>query len=111
LGVRLPVPLPDKDAWEADARFPLFRGRAGADITLLGFPLSKVDVRGIERGDARGDTEDKEAGWYVVFEEQPTEPRFSKQPPPPPLSSDTLAAAQLRQAFRLFVHASDLVPG
>jgi hypothetical protein len=42
--------------------YPLFRGRLGADMTFLGFGLSAAQL-----GAAR---------WFVVFEQQPTEPRF-----------------------------------
>jgi hypothetical protein len=112
LAVRSPVPLPDKRAWDRDTRFPIFSGRVGADITFLGFPVPKTEVRGIERADAKSDATDEEAGWYVVFQEQPTEPRFGDAAVASPLpASDTLASQLLRPAFRLFVHAGDLVPG
>ena len=111
LAVRAPVELLDDDAWAADTRFPIFRGEAGADISFLGFPLPKQVVRGVDRGVAKPDAKDDDAGWYVVFQEQPTEPRFGDAPQPTPLLADTLAAELLRQPFRLFVHASDLVGG
>ena len=58
---------------------------------------------------------DDQAGWYVVFEEQPTEPRFGPPPPPPApqpppaTAGDQMAVRLLRPAFRLSVHASDLI--
>jgi hypothetical protein len=109
LAIRSPVALPDDAAWDAHTRFPVFRAMAGADISFLGFPLAKDEVRGVDRGTARPDARDAEAGWYVVFEEQPTRPRFGDGPQPTPLLADTLARDLLRPAFRLFVHASDLV--
>lgn len=114
LAVRQAVPLPDEAAWEADARFPLFLSRVGADITFLGFPLSREEVHGVERGTATRATRDDKAGWYAVFQEQPTEPRFGlgkndALPPPADRRSDDLAKSLLRRAFRLLVHGSDLI--
>jgi hypothetical protein len=66
--MRVPVPLnpTDQAAWEANTRFPVFGVRLDPDLTFLGFPLSPDEVRG-QGGDA---------GWFVVFQEQPTAPRF-----------------------------------
>jgi hypothetical protein len=113
LAQREPAPLPDASAWTAHTRFPAFTRRVGADISLLGFPLTRQKVRGLDRAGVPAGASDDEAGWYAVFQEQPTEPRFGSGPiPPPPAGqrSDAVAAALLRPAFRLFVHASDLVP-
>jgi hypothetical protein len=109
LADRSPVPLLDDKDWDADTRFPLFRGGAGADITFLGFGVPKQEVRGIERADAKSNAKDADAGWYVVFQEQPTEPRFG-QAAASTQDSDRLASQLLRPPFRLFVHAGDLVP-
>ncbi|MDX6505062.1 MAG: hypothetical protein QOE29_2187, partial [Gaiellaceae bacterium] len=114
LALREPVPLPDDAAWEQDARFPAFRGGVGADISFLGFALTREKVRGVDGSRATPRTRDDKAGWYVVFQEQPTEPRFgpgtATLPQPADQRSDALAKLLLRPAFRLFVHGSDLVP-
>jgi hypothetical protein len=57
---------------ETDERFPIFRGTLSPDITFLGFNLS-VD-------DARGGTTASPLGFFFVFTEQPTEPRFGLEP-------------------------------
>jgi hypothetical protein len=57
---------------ETDERFPIFRGTLSPDITFFGFNLS-VD-------DARGGTEAAPLGFFFVFQEQPTEPRFGLEP-------------------------------
>jgi hypothetical protein len=106
--LREPTPLPDDGAWEQHVRFPVFRGQALGNITFLGFPLAREDVRGIDPRKATATTADSDAGWYVVFEEQPTEPRFAGTPPPS-VRSDDLAGLLLKPAFRLFVHGRDLV--
>lgn len=110
LGVRSPVSVVGEQDWADNTRFPIFSGDAGEDVSFLGFPLPKEEVRGIDRGEAAPDTSDDDAGWYVVFQEQPTEPRFGGAVPSTVTDADELAAALLRPAFRLFVHASDLVP-
>jgi hypothetical protein len=57
---------------ETDERFPIFRGTLSPDITFFGFNLS-VD-------DARGGTAASPLGFFFVFQEQPTEPRFGLEP-------------------------------
>ncbi|HEY4185517.1 MAG TPA: hypothetical protein VGP07_10630 [Polyangia bacterium] len=57
---------------ESDERYPLFRGALPDDMTFLGFNLS-VD-------DARGGTADSPEGFFFVFQEQPSEPRFGLEP-------------------------------
>jgi len=57
---------------ETDERFPIFRGTLSPDITFFGFNLS-VD-------DARGGTAAAPLGFFFVFQEQPTEPRFGLEP-------------------------------
>jgi hypothetical protein len=109
LALRSPVPLAKDSDWDDNTRFPVFSGRVGADITFLGFGVSKLEVRGIDRADAKSNAKDSEAGWYVVFQEQPTEPRFGDDTAATQ-DSDTLASQLLRKPFRLFVHAGDLVP-
>ena len=113
LAAREPAPLPDDHAWDSLVRFPTFTTRVGADTTFLGFQANASDVHGMSRDRATARTRDNRAGWYVVFEEQPTEPRFGPTgaalPAAADLRSDQLAKALLRPAFRLFVHGSDLV--
>jgi hypothetical protein len=108
--LRESAPLPDATAWEQDTRFPVFRGQPLGDTTFLGFPLSKDAVRGLDPHKATARTTDTEAGWYIVFEEQPTAPRFGGTPPAD-ARSDDVARALLKKAFRLFVHGRDLVHG
>jgi hypothetical protein len=57
---------------DTDERYPIFRGVLPDDITFLGFNLS--------REDARGGTAQSPAGFFFVFQEQPTEPRFGLEP-------------------------------
>jgi hypothetical protein len=57
---------------DTDQRFPIFRGTLSPDITFLGFNLS-VD-------DARGGTAAAPLGYFFVFQQQPTEPRFGLEP-------------------------------
>ena len=134
---------------QKNTRFPVFSGRLEPDVTFLGFDIGIADARG------DGD----QPGWFVAFQEQPTEPRFGlaeksssgtgpwtwrdlswedvvltpgghidvdetsksavrggQRPADLILTpawdgrADTLAAITLDPAFRLFVHASDLVP-
>jgi hypothetical protein len=76
LALREPIPLTAAaSAWDTNTRFPSFSGRIGADITFLGFPLSRDEARGRSRENVP-DTLSGEPGWFVAFQEQPTEPRF-----------------------------------
>jgi hypothetical protein len=114
LAVRQPVPVVDAQDWAAHVHFPSMIGRAGSDIGYFGFPIPRASVAGRDRTDLPPDTLDDEAGWYVVFQEQPTKPRFAYSTTPPAVpqgitGSEDLAVALLRKPFRLFVHASDLV--
>ncbi len=60
---------------DTDERYPLFRGILPNDITFFGFNLS-VD-------DARGGTDNSPEGFFFVFQEQPSEPRFGLEPNEP----------------------------
>jgi|GEM_PF-2311455 len=51
---------------------PWFTGRLNPDVALFGFNLSATQVRG------NGGT----PGWYFVFQEHPTAPRFGLEEPP-----------------------------
>jgi hypothetical protein len=57
-----------------DERYPLFRGTLSPDMTFLGFNLTAAD--------ARGGTTTSPDGFFFVFQEQPSEPRFGLEPTP-----------------------------
>ena|SRR5271165_4528913 len=57
---------------ESDERYPLFRGTIPPDMTFLGFNLTEAD--------ARGGTTAAPEGFFFVFQEQPSEPRFGLEP-------------------------------
>jgi hypothetical protein len=57
---------------ETDERYPIFRGTLPTDITFLGFNLSLQD--------ARGGTPQSPEGFFFVFQQQPSEPRFGLEP-------------------------------
>lgn len=57
---------------ETDERYPIFRGTLPDDITFLGFNLSLDD--------ARGGTPQSPEGFFFVFQQQPSEPRFGLEP-------------------------------
>jgi hypothetical protein len=57
-----------------DERYPLFRGTLSPDMTFLGFNLSAAD--------AWGGTVASPDGFFFVFQEQPSEPRFGLEPTP-----------------------------
>jgi hypothetical protein len=60
-GKRVPNPDPDSE------QHPAFRGSLPPDVTFVGFDLTAQQVVG---GDGAG------AGYFIVIQEQPTEPRF-----------------------------------
>jgi hypothetical protein len=57
---------------ESDERYPLFRGTIPPDMTFLGFNLTAAD--------ARGGTAAAPDGFFFVFQQQPSEPRFGLEP-------------------------------
>lgn len=57
---------------ETDERYPIFRGTLPTDMTFLGFNLSLED--------ARGGTPQSPEGFFFVFQQQPSEPRFGLEP-------------------------------
>jgi hypothetical protein len=57
---------------DTDERYPIFRGTLPNDITFLGFNLSEED--------AKGGTPQSPAGFFFVFQQQPSEPRFGLEP-------------------------------
>jgi hypothetical protein len=63
-GIPRPQPI------DATARPPIFSGRLDPDVTFLGFDVPATEVRGdLPPTPAR-------PGWFLVMQEQPTEPRF-----------------------------------
>ncbi len=60
-----------KRTFQAEKRYPIFHGFIPPDIRFLGFNLSSDEVRGREDS-----TEDDQQGWFFVFKENSTEPRF-----------------------------------
>jgi hypothetical protein len=59
---------------DTDERYPIFRGTLSPDMTFLGFNLTAAE--------ARGGTPDSPYGFFFVFQEQPSEPRFGLEPTP-----------------------------
>ena len=62
----------------ADPKFPDFRGRLEPDLTYLGFAGLTADA-------ARGEVPAKPtaaAGWFIVFEQHPTEPHYGLEDSP-----------------------------
>jgi hypothetical protein len=59
---------------DANELYPLFRGTLSPDMTFLGFNLTEAD--------ARGGTNTSPDGYFFVFQEQPSEPRFGLEPTP-----------------------------
>ncbi len=53
-----------------EERYPLFRGTLEPDVTFVGFDLEEDEARGAP------DPENGEPGWFLVIQQQPTEPRF-----------------------------------
>ena len=78
----LPVPAGEVTRRELDTgpdpKFPDFRGRLEPDLTYLGFAGLTADV-------ARGEAPTKPtaaAGWFIVFEQHPTEPHYGLEDSP-----------------------------
>jgi hypothetical protein len=55
----------------AEELLPEFRGTLGSDMTYVGFGLSVAEATGADGG----------PGWFFVFQEQATEPRFGADDP------------------------------
>ena len=53
-----------------EEKYPLFRGTLEPDITFIGFDLDEDEARGDP------DPENGQPGWFLVIQQQPTEPRF-----------------------------------
>jgi hypothetical protein len=57
---------------DTNYKYPIFRGQLSDDINFLGFNLSTED--------ARGGTATSPDGYFFVFQQQPSEPRFGLEP-------------------------------
>ncbi len=75
--------------WDAAARrhslgdaekYPQYRGTLPPDVTFFGFDLTAPQALGEQRNRSRPQ------GWFFVFQEQPTEPRFGLDAEPEPFS-------------------------
>jgi hypothetical protein len=64
-GTPTPQPIDDTTAF-----LPIFSGRMDPDVLFLGFDKSAADVHGATPPTRQN------PGWFVVLQEQPTEPRF-----------------------------------
>ncbi|HEU0294578.1 MAG TPA: hypothetical protein VFR47_17695 [Anaerolineales bacterium] len=62
-------PTPEREL-TAEEKYPLFRGTLDPDVTFIGFDLNEDEARG-DPDPANG-----QPGWFLVIQEQPTEPRF-----------------------------------
>jgi hypothetical protein len=65
-------PKGDRVLDDTDERYPIFGGSLSPDMTFLGFNLSADD--------ARGGTATSPDGFFFVFQQHPTEPRFGLEP-------------------------------
>jgi hypothetical protein len=72
---------------ETDERYPIFRGVLPTDITFLGFNL--------DLDDARGGTASSPEGFFFIFQQQPSEPRFGLEPKEDPLATPVTHWADL----------------
>ena len=76
---------------------PAFSGRAGAGVSLFSFAIGEDEVG-------------SDPGWFFIFAEPPTEPRFAAASEPDWSGPGAhAAAALLRLPFRVAFHASDLL--
>ena len=112
---------PDLDP--AHERFPSFRGAMQPDVIFFGFDITPAAAQGT----------DGTAGYYIVIQEHPTEPRFGLDVGTPPANGSTYGSATVRppacprarsrgvatprmspgilrrRPFRVAIHASQLV--
>jgi hypothetical protein len=70
-------------------QYPVFRGELSPDVQLLGFTIDPATARGTSTPSTT--TNDAGAGWFVVLQQQPTEPRYGldEAPPSGPLGRST----------------------
>ena len=69
----------------------IFRGTLSPDITFLGFNITAAD--------ARGGTNNSPDGYFFVFQEQPSEPRFGLEPTPGYFSRAALGRPGMDQFY------------
>jgi hypothetical protein len=102
--------VPEADLGGDATALPLFSGQLGTDLRFVGFGLSAAQVKG---------TDPKfPDGYYVTFQEFPGDLRFGPLPTTDPLevhmvstkAADAMASDVLHHPFRLYVHASQLLP-
>jgi hypothetical protein len=55
-------------------KYPIFRGELAPDINFLGFDLDPHEAQGTDK--PSNDPQDDGAGWFIVIQQQPTEPRY-----------------------------------
>jgi hypothetical protein len=72
-----------KRALATTEKHPLFRGTLSPDLTFFGFDLTPEQARG-------SDDRTKPQGWWFMFQQQPSEPRFGLDVPPEPFSVPTV---------------------
>lgn len=72
---------------------PLFRGALQPDVTFFGFDLKADDARG------QNTPGSPDQGWFFVFQEQPTEPRFGLD-----VADDALGGAPVKWADLAWSH-------
>ncbi|MGM1064869.1 hypothetical protein [Saccharothrix sp. Mg75] len=84
---------------------PTATGVLGDDLAVFTFPLDPADLP--------GHPEQGAAGWFFVFAEPPTQPRFGPQGAAPDWSrpGGPTAGGLLRLPHRVAIHASDLLDG
>ena len=88
----LPVPpVPPEPQPDDEEKYALFRGKLGSDAAIHGFDLTKDVARGTQI----------EAGWYVVLQEPPGEPRFGMPEAGTYLPDAFLRAAEIPDDGRL----------
>jgi hypothetical protein len=101
---------PESELGGEATALPLFSGQLGMDLRFIGFGLSAAQVKG---------TDPKfPEGYYVTFQELPGDLRFGPLPTTDPLevhmvstkAADATASDVLHHPFRLYVHASQLLP-
>jgi hypothetical protein len=64
-----PVMVREPDNLEEE--FPIYQGTLNPDITLIGFNRDPQDIKGNDEI-----KDDAHAGWFVIIQQQPTEPLF-----------------------------------
>ncbi|MEV6596578.1 hypothetical protein AB0M36_06865 [Actinoplanes sp. NPDC051346] len=137
-GAVRPAATPDDASWRAATRSPVLTGRTEPDVALFGFPLSADVMRGVGGdpgwfivlaeppvGNRYGLSADRATGplrtWADLSWSDVTVTGGHLDPTTPPATaptsgpewaarSDVLAAVLRRNPFRVFLHASRLLP-